>query len=302
MKNIAKRDYEHYKARYQNTVPIRGRTIDLRPIGDRKRTNELITRKPLLTGEVSYCAKLYGTEVVEYHNNGWVILRTNKWQTSSTADFMHTHSPFTVSKVDSKLWAQIRTPEGVKAIPIGDELTLEMVPSADGHTYYQPINKVLINKKVVDRAKAKAAREPMKPFMQWSKAFLAMGEGWIMHATRKEAIPFWQKFPDSAPVFVEPFVTRDRELYAALCNADPEDYLTLLCCVLSESVTASHSIVSERVEVSSPSGIVRYKTYCNRQYTYATFHKEVYRLADMYGDIYKTIEVELSDKPLYGTV
>jgi hypothetical protein len=227
-KNITHRDYNHFKAKYNNTVPIRGRSEDVRPIGERRRTHELVTEKKLLSGEVSYCATLFGTDVVEYHNNGQVTLRTRGWQTPTTAEFMHEHSPFTVWKQDNKLWVRVHTPDGVKAFPIGEELTFELV---DGGPYYQPINKVLINKRVVDRAKAKVAREPLQPFLAWCKSFLAMSDGWVMHETRK-AVLGWEKSERNERMFM-PLETHSdfRLLTDPQMEMEPEDiYLRVLCC------------------------------------------------------------------------
>jgi hypothetical protein len=226
-KNLTHRDYAHFKAKYNNTVPIRGRSEDVRPIGERRRTHELITTKKYPCGQVSYCATLYGTDVVEYHNNGQVTLRTGGWATPSTADFMHEHSPFTVWKQDNKLWVRVTTPEGVKAFPVGEELTIELV---DGGPYYQPINKVLINKRVVDRAKAKAAREPLQPFLAWCKSFLAMSDGWVMHETRKAALG-WEKHHHNDSMFM-PLETHSdfRLLTEPQMEIEVEDtYLRVLC-------------------------------------------------------------------------
>lgn len=303
-KNITHRDYKHYQAKYNNTVPIRGRAEDVRPIGERRRTGECITMKKYPCGQVSYCATLYNTDVVEYHNNGQITLRTNGWQTPSTAEFMHEHSPFTVWKQDNKLWARVATPEGVKAYPIGESLTFEMVDGAIGAQFYEPINKVLINKRVVDRAKAKAAREPLQPFLTWCKSFLAMSDGWVMHETRKEVIPFVKLEGYEHSYFDYPHTANKykggERLLEALSYAEPDDYLKLMCCVLN---TADHlrSRVAESF-TSHAHGRVRVIEYFDQQYQYEVLHRMVYGLVTKHGDIYTTVQVEPTHKAIGNTV
>ena len=248
-KNITHRDYKHYQAKYNNTVPIRGRAEDVRPIGERRRSDERVTMKKYPCGQVSYCARLHNTDVVEYHNNGQVTLRTNGWHTPSTAEFMHIHSPFSVWKQDNKLWARVATPEGDKAYPIGEELTFELVEGRD--RVYQPINTVLINKRVVDRAKAKAAREPLQPFLAWCKAFLTMSDGWLMHETRKAALG-WEKNSRNDSMFMPLETHQDfRLLTEPQMEMEPEDvYLRVLCSAAPKLFYAQRSAETIQYEVN----------------------------------------------------
>jgi len=266
MKNNAKRDYEHYKAKYNNTVPIRGRANE-RPIGERRRSHEQITAKTLLSGEVSYCAKLHNTEVVEYHANGWITLRPDGWQTPATADFMHIHSPFGVYKICNKLWVYLPTSEGRKAYPVGNELTVHQLSP---HVY-EPINKVLIKKKVVDRDKAKAAREPMKPFLKFCKTFLAMSDGWVA----SETFAAMQDTPRE--------MHYEHLLYKYLCSGDSELHLGLMCRILRRTRWCSAKLGAA-------------------QYSYDQVKDAAYKLAEQHGDIYKVIEVEPTDKAMAGVV
>lgn len=298
-KNITHRDYKHYQAKYNNTVPIRGRSDDVRPIGERRRTAECITMKRYPCGQVSYCATLYNTDVVEYHNNGQITLRTNGWQTPSTAEFMHTHSPFSVWKQDNKLWAHVNTPEGRKAYPIGESLTFEMVEGTDGR-YYEPINTVLINKRVVDRAKAKAAREPLQPFLAWCKAFLIMSDGWVMHETRKAALG-WEKHENGGAMCMPLAKSGDVDLYRALDGQGeiiPEDnYLQVLCSMAPEVWRDKRQTESHSYEYSGHK-----HTYMQNFYDYRiefdSLKRKIYRMSEQFGDIYTTVQVEPTDKAM----
>jgi hypothetical protein len=306
-KNITHRDYNHFKAKYNNTVPIRGRAEDVRPIGDRKRTAECVTMKKLLSGEVSYCATLYGTDVVEYHNNGQITLRTGGWQTPSTAEFMHERSPFTVWKQDNKLWARVPTPEGVKAYPIGEELTFRMVDGAThGGRYYEPINRVLINKRVVDKAKAKVAREPLQPFLAWCKAFLAMSDGWVMHETRKAALG-WEKRENGRGMHMPLFTSSDRELYRTLIEQMeimPEDtHLRVLCSMAFDVWMDKRQVEVVDYEYTFGPHTRQYsEQFYDYRIEFVNLKRKVYALSEKFGDIYTTVQVEPTDKAIGNTV
>jgi len=282
------RDYEHYKARFNNTKPIRGRSVEVRPIGDRRRDWELITQKMLLSGERSYCAKLHATECVEYFANGDITLRTNGWDTPSTAEFIHEHSPLYCAKQYNRLWVKLKMSPSAEpvAYPIGNELQLRYV--AEG--CYEPINKVLINKKVVDRQKAKEARAPVMPFLAWAKTFMAMSDGWLMHETRKEVLR-WGLGEDRVVNF-----SKREEVYKALTGGDmfPEDkYLPILFSVLCRRSDAVATRVSE-VEGGNK--------YYDMQFYYEFLKKQMFKIMEEHADIYKVVQVEAGDKPIKGTV
>jgi hypothetical protein len=303
------RDYNHYKTKYNNTKPIRGRDEDVRPIRNRRRTHELITTKKYPCGQVSYCATLYGTDVVEYHNNGQITLRTGGWATPTTAEFMHEQSPFTVWKQDNKLWARVPTPEGVKAFPIGKELTFEMV-EAPTHgmavQFYEPINKVLINKRVVDRAKAKAAREPLQPFIAWCKAFLTMSDGWVMHETRKAALG-WEKRPDR-DMWVMPLNNIGEETVYRTLTEDtvlaPEDNYLLVLCRMSSNMWKE----KRKAETHEYNHVWMDKTHTYTQHfedyrvDFDAIKRKVYSWSEKFGDIHTTVQVEPTHKAMSNTV
>jgi len=288
------RDYEHYKARFHNTKPIRGRSVDVRPIGERRRDWELITQKKLLSGETSYCAKLYQTECVEYFANGDITLRTNGWDTPSTAEFIHEHSPFYCEKQYNRLWIKLKMSPSAEpvAYPIGNELQLRHVVD----NCYEPINKVLINKKVVDRQKAKEARAPVMPFLAWAKTFMAMSDGWLMHETRKEVLRWGM---DEARVVS---YSKREEVYKALTGGDmfPEEkYLPILFSVLCRRSDAVATRVSE---VEGGYLLTPCNKYYDMQFYYEFLKKQMFKIMEEHADIYKVVQVEAGDKPIKGTV
>jgi hypothetical protein len=309
MKHSATRSYEFYKAKWDNTKPIRGRAEDVRPIGNRKRTHELVTQKKLLSGEVSYCAVMHGTEVVEYHNNGDITLRTGGWATPLTAEYMYTHSPFGAWKQAGKIWVKVPHAGSVhpdsklfvdkehKFIPIDRELTLRYV----GDECYEVVGKKTITKEVVDRAKAKEARQCVQPFLTWAKAFLKMSDGWIMHETRRELLTFTQG--DGWPHFEYKYLK-----YEDVCDADPENYAWIMCQVLrcDDSVPHIEQKIAATYEYhyTMDNKIVHThsRSFYDRQYDFNQLVTRVYKLVALGADIHRYIEVEPTSKIVWNAV
>jgi len=181
--------YAFFEELYAGIKPIRGRAVQVRPIGKRIRDWEQIDRRLQADGTYSYVARLYSTDVVEYFANGDIVLRAGDWQTPTTAEFIHEHSPFPCYKRYGKLWVMMGTrwsTDPDPAYPLGAEFRVKQV----GEHKYEPHEPVVIKKRVVDRDKAKQARAAIKPFMDWAKTFLKLSDGWVMHETCKVAFGF----------------------------------------------------------------------------------------------------------------
>ena len=76
--------YEFFRNRYEETKPIRGRTVDTRPLGHRRNDHYLINFKP----EGAVECILYKTPVVTFYENGDVTLRHDGWNSVSTCNFI----------------------------------------------------------------------------------------------------------------------------------------------------------------------------------------------------------------------
>jgi hypothetical protein len=178
------------------------------------------------------------------------------------------------------------------AYPIGNELQLRHVVD----NCYEPINKVLINKKVVDRQKAKEARAPVMPFLAWAKTFMAMSDGWLMHETRKEVLRWGM---DEARVVS---YSKREEVYKALTGGDmfPEDkYLPILFSVLCRR---SDAVATRVAEVEGGYLLTPCNKYYDMQFYYEFLKKQMFKIMEEHADIYKVVQVEAGDKPIKGTV
>jgi hypothetical protein len=299
---MSTKTYEAYAKRYETTTPIRGRNADVRPIGQRRRDWETITKKALDEGIYSVSAKLYQTECVEYLPNGDIILRCGSWPTPTTAEFIHTHSPFSCWKQGGKLWIRV----GTNAIPLNAELRMNW----KGEHKYEPAEKVIINKRVVDRDKAKAAREPFKPFLEYAKAMLVLSDGWVMHETRKQVLGWRGDKPENYTYAMD--TIGDGDLYDVLTAPQQEIdtdhlHLQLLCRmnmvhIMENEVRRDSEKFTYTVQFGDNQSYTRNREFYDYKIDFEKLKRKVYSAVDAKGDVYKVVQVEPTNKGMYGTV
>lgn len=288
-------NYKFYKDKWESIKPIRGRAVDVRPAGKRSRDWETITRKVLTDGDgntiATFGAKFHNTECVQYFPNGDIVLRTNGWNTPSTAEFIHEHSPFTCFKAHNKLWIRLRRQPDLLTMvnnevmyPLPTELKLRCVVE---NNIYEPEDAKPIKQRVVDRAKAKAARAPMQPFLQFVKTFLAMSDGWVMHETMLEFFDMTDFGYRLKPAFSPNAGASSKALLQEISNAKPDDYLFWLC-VLSREV---NYLEQRKVQTQGVRDFMM-----ERRFAFTVFKALVEKFVRDCADIYMEIEVEPSAK------
>lgn len=292
--------YAYYKELYESIKPIRGRP-DCRPVNNRRETWKTIIEKDLGNGKKSYAMKFHNTECVEYFANGDITLRVGSWETPLTAEFIHMHSPFRCWKQYNKVWVKfVDSSENHKygvSYPIHRELKLTyegewQVGTSSGHMF-KPVGNVPIIKRIVDRAKAKAAREPVKPFLEFAKSFLTMSDGWLMHETKKQVIGFNE---ENGFDWVR---LSDMEKYEMM-KGDPEGYLKLMINMLRNE-TPSRRYIAETKKVKH--GSFEYdEHYYDEQHSYKRLHALAYRAVESSVDIYTVKEVALNSKAMTNIV
>lgn len=288
------RNYYHdYKNLYDGIKPIRGRAVDVRPIGKRSRDWELIE----MDGDVVAC-RLYQTQVVRYYPDGRIGLRCDSWSTPLTADFIHAHSPWQCFKRYNKLWVLVPSEtDKYKYYPVPQKGELQF--RLDG-SYWVPVGDVVVQKKVVDKEKARDARAPIKPFLAWAKAFLTMSDGWIMHETRKQIQGIHKDEWD-----YDNRVKRNSDVYEMMASGDEEQYAMAMFVMLEPRKHAVTSRVAEVTHVESSWGgqtrMVEVKWY-DRQYRYETLYRRANSVLEEVTDIYKVVDVEVGSAAQVGIV
>lgn len=306
---MSKISYDNYAERYEKTKPIRGRSTDIRPIGERRRDWETITKKALDEGMWSYSAKLHSTECVEYLPNGDIILRSGGWPTPTTAEFIHIHSPFTCWKQGGKLWVRAVKGMGgkeVTAYPLGNELRMNW----KGEHNYEPATKVMVNKRVVDRAKAKAAREPLQPFLNFAKTMLKLSDGWVMHETAKEVLGWGgEKAGEYVYKAGHPYFMSESDIYKMLteqADVEPEHvYMKAICILAQRHIDHNERREAEvfPFEVTYSGGTYQRKQqFWDYQIDFERLKRKIYAMVESREDVHNIIEVEPTSKGMYGTV
>jgi len=303
---MSDRNYEYFKKLFDKVKPIRGRSVEVRPIGERRRDWEQVTRKDLGDGQFAYCATLHKTDVVEYHPNGDVVVHIGGWATPTTAEFIHIHSPFSCFKQNNKLWVRTSSSsteeDRNKLYPLGSEpVRFKWV----GYNDYKPDETFKIKKQVVNRKKAKAARQPVVAFLAWTKAFLTMSDGWVMHETRKQVVGWDER----ANKFKYPFRGSDKQIYEKLLSLaeqpEPEaEYLHVLCSSV-DVFGYTDRRVAERVESAfewQGRTMTHNTSYYDFKLDFARVKRRIYAWIEKFGDIHDVVEVDSTSKPLSKVV
>jgi hypothetical protein len=272
--------YEQYKNLHDSIKPIRGRACETRPIGERRRDWEVIE----MDGPVVACV-LYHTQVVRYYPDGRIGVQCGGWQTPSTADFIHIHSPWQCVKRKGKLWVIVPSAtEQYMFYPIPREGELTFQPTENGR--WEPTSEVVIQKQVVNREKAKEARAPYQPFLKWAKTFMQLSDGWIMHETRKSVIPM----PDgyfNYREFSEPVMLNMAK------SGDDAQYVGVLCAVLCDGSNALDSRIAETT-MRDIAGHNYPTTYYDMRFSYDLLKSRIYRMADKVSYIYDKVDVQVT--------
>lgn len=280
--------YQDFKNLYDSIKPIRGRDEDVRPIGQRRRTWERIE----MDGDVVAC-RLYNTQVVRYYPDGRIGVRCGGWQSPLTAEFIHIHSPWQCFKRNNKLWVMVATQTEKYMhypIPSNGELQFRLEGS-----HWVPVGDVVVEKRVINREKAKQARAPYRPFLDWAKTFMKMSDGWIMHETRKQVL-------DMGKLGFH-YTHIHKEVQALML--DEPNYLAALCHMLNSERDAKEKRVAES-KIGTYDGIHGTRSYKQDHYDmrfdYNLLRARVYRMVDAVSDVYDTVQVEVTTRTQSGIV
>jgi len=149
--------YDNALRRWENTTPIRGRSVDTRPLSDRRKTHMLI-EKTTHDGLDAVACRLYNTNVVTFVCDGRVII-DNDWPSDSTNQFAtRIMLGASMCQKDGRTW--LRTHSGMWRVDRGLEL------KQDEHGRWTPTtpHENYIHK--LDSKKWARVMAPFKPFMK----------------------------------------------------------------------------------------------------------------------------------------
>jgi hypothetical protein len=183
--------YIQAKAKWENIKPIRGRAVDIRPIGKRSRNWETIVQVDLGAdkpeGErYAYAARLHSTNVVTWYPDSTMGVKVDTYHTPITAKFIHEVSPLSCGKANRKLWVwNWQGGDNTKyPVPYKDELRMRR--QADGA--WAPLEGYAPKVRRTDRKATKPLQQQVAPFLNWAKAFLSMADGAIQPETYAQVL------------------------------------------------------------------------------------------------------------------
>jgi hypothetical protein len=179
---------------------------------------------------------------------------------------------------------------------------------------YEPKDTITIEKKVVDRAKAKDARAKIKGFLDWAKTFNKLSDGWIHNETREQ---FGKPNLQSGSVSWDYGLPKDiiygtwsthinePKTYEYLQTCDDDGYMKVYLAMFSNTHNCHAQklakVVSRLNEEGNPVPNHNMQMY-DLQYRWEYVQRKIYELADRSVDIYKVVEVDVGSKALTGVV
>ena len=181
--------YESVKARYDIVKPIRGKP-HIRPLGDRRKHHETV--ELFNEQEQIYSYKLYDTHVLLFYPNGDIGVNVDHkaHHTQTTCKFVDdlAQGILRAFRHNNRMWVALC---GVSVIwdsgrqtpycfPMPDQGEITFRQTEDG---WRPIAPVIAQNKVVNRQRAKEARDPYREFIKFGKTILTLSDGWIMPET-----------------------------------------------------------------------------------------------------------------------
>jgi len=272
--------YENAKSKYENTTPIRGKA-HIRPLCNRRKHHETV--ELFNEQEQIYSYKLYDTHIVLFYPNGDIGVNINHkgHHTQTTCKFIvdAMRGVFSAFINNNRMWVSSVSRVKQAAYPMPDRGETRFRQTEDG---WRPTAPVMAQKKVVNRQRAKEARDPYREFIKLGKTILTLSEGWIMPETKAQ----YQKYemcnrysgPNVASFSLSRLYSTKWTKMLDYIQADPLE-------VLVHVVDHMDNVIY--TDVSFDNGIAYAMKVTPKQ-----FEAHVMRLIDRASDIHDYIDVE----------
>jgi hypothetical protein len=171
---------DHFKA----VVPIRGRKVECKPLGQNRRytwfeieknvNHYLIEGDPLGRLDASYALTCGNKALVEFYPDGEIAIRDTGWHNPTAMGFL-THSLRAFGTIQSygHKWYFVNKKQQAYALTHGEE-GLRIRPNEEG--FYQPTNPVQEYKLFANRKELNRLRKEFKEFTEYTRTMLAMDD------------------------------------------------------------------------------------------------------------------------------
>lgn len=272
------RQWLHAKTRYETMTPIRGKP-HIKPLGNRRKQYETVE---LFDAEKQiYSYKLYDTHVIKFYPDGSIGINIDgkHHHTMTTATFISDNvHMLNASRANNRLW--VSCAKGYFPMPDTGEIVFKPKENTVGNIEFEPAHKVMANKKVVNRKRAKEARAPYQEFIEFGKTLLKLSDGWIMPETKAPFMP--KEVLGNGRIYFYPSHHEVHRLWSNLLD-DKESYLKTFLYMTTRIQP------KEWNWVPFESGTAEAYRFTPKQ-----FADYVTKVVDRENDIYDIIEVEAS--------
>jgi hypothetical protein len=227
---------------------------------------------------------------------------------------MSCHSPFYICKRYNRIWVYPKGHSVDEAYPIPETEELRLVMGEDGS--YKPDRPIKIEKVVIDRTKAKEAREKIKPFIEWAKSFNRLTDGWVMQDTREQFAKYEQSIqhnwatlkvnyglPEGMVMYrwtgsVEGFDVNRAYEYLQTCSDD--GWMRMYLVLTDDKDRAEELRLVKQVKIGEDNNNRMMKLY-DVKFRWETIQSQIYNMVHNAVDTTKKIEVDVG-KPMTKVV
>jgi len=174
------RIYEAYRELFSDTKPIRGRNVEVRPWGDRRRDWEQVICRVQEDGQCAYGARMHSTDVFLVMPNGDLRFDCGGWYTPTTAEFMNRLVlGIRVDKRHGKMWVHRNVGTEEFCALLDKPVLVKWDTTNPNYEHYQLAEPSIAQQKVIDPVKAKAERLKVKAFKEYALSMLKISDGCV---------------------------------------------------------------------------------------------------------------------------
>lgn len=207
--------YEQYKELYNSVKPIRGRAVEVRPIGDRRRDSEQVICKVQDDGQVAYGARLHSTDVFLVLPNGDLIYNSGGWHSNLTSEFASSLvRGINVMKKFGLLWLMRDVGTEKFCAVLDSPVLVKWDTTNPNYEHYRLEKPTTVIRRMADPAKLKVAREPVKKFKDYVTSILSMSEGVVSKQLLDAHITNHDRGAGMSYSFWHSYLTLDNENYS----------------------------------------------------------------------------------------
>ena len=169
-------DYKEAYKRWNDTKPMRGRSDDIRPLGERRYVDTYSIRKNVWTEAIELV--LYQTPVVKFKSDDEVVINYGRWPSASTCQFItRVLAGVGASRVRGEVVLGFNTPEGRVIQKLGENEELVLVRSGEGrYGRWQPKEIKTLFDYRINRKEANNVRKDVKQFRDYLQGMVKLME------------------------------------------------------------------------------------------------------------------------------